>query len=68
MESGLGDTLSRELDHLESHWPDTLPDGVCHADLFPDNVFFTGTEVGLQGYKGLEQIGAESFTGPGDHA
>jgi phospholipid/cholesterol/gamma-HCH transport system permease protein len=25
--------------------------------------FFTGTEVGLQGYKGLEQIGAESFTG-----
>jgi phospholipid/cholesterol/gamma-HCH transport system permease protein len=25
--------------------------------------FFTGTEVGLQGFKGLEQIGAESFTG-----
>jgi len=25
--------------------------------------FFTGTEVGLQGYAGLEQIGAESFTG-----
>lgn len=25
--------------------------------------FFTGTEVGLQGYKGLEQIGAEGFTG-----
>jgi len=25
--------------------------------------FFTGTEVGLQGYSGLEQIGAESFTG-----
>jgi phospholipid/cholesterol/gamma-HCH transport system permease protein len=25
--------------------------------------FFTGTEVGLQGYKGLEQIGAQSFTG-----
>jgi phospholipid/cholesterol/gamma-HCH transport system permease protein len=25
--------------------------------------FFTGTEVGLQGYKGLQQIGAESFTG-----
>ena len=25
--------------------------------------FFTGTEVGLQGYKGLEQIGAEAFTG-----
>jgi phospholipid/cholesterol/gamma-HCH transport system permease protein len=25
--------------------------------------FFTGTEVGLQGFKGLEQIGAEGFTG-----
>ncbi|HEX7167197.1 MAG TPA: ABC transporter permease [Acidimicrobiales bacterium] len=25
--------------------------------------FFTGTEVGMQGFKGLEQIGAEAFTG-----
>ncbi|MEO5679125.1 MAG: ABC transporter permease, partial [Acidimicrobiales bacterium] len=25
--------------------------------------FFTGTEVGLQGFKGLEQIGAQNFTG-----
>src|SRR2546421_6127053 len=25
--------------------------------------FFTGTEVGLQGFKGLQQIGAQSFTG-----
>jgi phospholipid/cholesterol/gamma-HCH transport system permease protein len=25
--------------------------------------FFTGTEVGLQGFKGLQQIGVESFTG-----
>ena len=25
--------------------------------------FFTGTEVGLQGYSGLKQIGAEAFTG-----
>ncbi|MBI2170177.1 MAG: ABC transporter permease [Actinobacteria bacterium] len=25
--------------------------------------FFTGTEVGLQGYKGLEQLGAQAFTG-----
>ena len=25
--------------------------------------FFTGTEVGLQGYAGLKQIGAEAFTG-----
>ncbi|MHB1784655.1 MAG: MlaE family ABC transporter permease [Acidimicrobiales bacterium] len=25
--------------------------------------FFTGTEVGLEGFKGLQQIGAEAFTG-----
>jgi phospholipid/cholesterol/gamma-HCH transport system permease protein len=25
--------------------------------------FFTGTEVGLQGFKGLQQIGAQDFTG-----
>ena len=25
--------------------------------------FFTGTEVGLQGFKGLQAIGAQSFTG-----
>ena len=25
--------------------------------------FFTGTQVGLQGFKGLQQIGAEAFTG-----
>jgi len=42
VESGLGDTLLRELDHLEANWPENLPEGVCHADLFPDNVFFRG--------------------------
>lgn len=37
---GLGDALAAELDHLESRWPQDLPAGVIHADLFPDNVFF----------------------------
>ena len=27
------------------------------------NPFFTGTEVGLEGFKGLQQVGAQSFTG-----
>ena len=36
----LGDTIARELAHLESAWPKGLPEGVIHADLFPDNVFF----------------------------
>jgi homoserine kinase type II len=32
--------IEAELDHLEAHWPVDIPDGVIHADLFPDNVFF----------------------------
>lgn len=32
--------ISAELDFLEGNWPQELPFGVCHADLFPDNVFF----------------------------
>jgi homoserine kinase type II len=42
---GLGDYLKRELDHLETNWPTDLPSGVCHADLFPDNVFFIGESL-----------------------
>lgn len=38
--AGLSETILNELDHLESYWPDGLPTGVIHADLFPDNVFF----------------------------
>ncbi|MGP1396384.1 MAG: homoserine kinase [Inquilinaceae bacterium] len=41
----LGDTIERELDHLEANWPDDLPTGVIHADLFPDNVFFMGNRL-----------------------
>lgn len=34
-----------ELDFLEANWPAGLPVGVCHADLFPDNVFFIGDRL-----------------------
>lgn len=37
--------LRRELDFLEARWPTDLPGGVCHADLFPDNVFFFGRKL-----------------------
>ena len=37
---GLSQGLERELDFLEANWPRDLPEGVIHADLFPDNVFF----------------------------
>lgn len=37
---GLSATIADELTHLQRVWPATLPAGVIHADLFPDNVFF----------------------------
>jgi homoserine kinase type II len=45
VQHGLRDFLKRELDHLRARWPDDLPDGVIHADLFPDNVFFIGDKL-----------------------
>ncbi len=41
---GLHEELGTELDHLRASWPDDLPKGVIHADLFPDNVFFLDDE------------------------
>jgi homoserine kinase type II len=39
---GLADAIRQELGFLEGHWPAGLEQGVIHADLFPDNVFFLG--------------------------
>ncbi|TCT37313.1 homoserine kinase [Martelella mediterranea] len=45
VEAGLEDEITNELAYLEDHWPVDLPEGVIHADLFPDNVFFIGDEL-----------------------
>jgi homoserine kinase type II len=37
---GLDELIERELEALEAGWPKGLVEGVIHADLFPDNVFF----------------------------
>lgn len=42
---GLAAQLDAELAHLERVWPQNLPSGIIHADLFPDNVFFKGAAV-----------------------
>jgi homoserine kinase type II len=40
VQEGLAEALEAELSFLEANWPQGLPEGVIHADLFPDNVFF----------------------------
>jgi homoserine kinase type II len=45
VQPGIGAIVGAELDHLERHWPRDLPQGVIHADLFPDNVFFLGNAL-----------------------
>ncbi|MBI5318590.1 homoserine kinase [Bradyrhizobium sp.] len=45
VQAGLRDFIARELDYLETRWPNDLPVGVIHADLFPDNVFFLGDKL-----------------------
>ena len=42
VQRNLRDLIEKELAALERDWPRGLPQGVIHADLFPDNVFFLG--------------------------
>jgi homoserine kinase type II len=45
VQPGIGKMIEDELAHLERYWPRDLPQGVIHADLFPDNVFFLGNAL-----------------------
>jgi homoserine kinase type II len=45
VQAGLAAMIAGELEALASCWPRDLPQGVIHADLFPDNVFFLGDRL-----------------------
>jgi homoserine kinase type II len=45
VQPGLEAIMTKELNFLEGAWPRGLPQGVIHADLFPDNVFFLGDKL-----------------------
>jgi len=42
---GLAREIEVEYQALAADWPGGLPEGVIHADLFPDNVFFLGERL-----------------------
>ena len=45
VQGGLAAAIAAELELLAASWPTDLPQGVIHADLFPDNVFFLGERL-----------------------
>lgn len=42
---GLATLVSHDMAEVRAAWPDELPRGTIHADMFPDNVFFAGERL-----------------------
>ena len=45
VEPDLANEVNRDFELLAAAWPNDLPAGIIHADLFPDNVFFLGDRL-----------------------
>lgn len=45
IDNKLNNIIQNELDFLKQYWPQDLPIGVIHGDLFPDNVFFNDNVI-----------------------
>ena len=42
---GITADLKDEIQYLSRHWPEGLPQGIIHGDLFPDNVLFVDGNI-----------------------
>ena len=45
IDAGFANLVARELPAVIAQWPEGLPRGTIHADLFPDNVLMLGNQV-----------------------
>ena len=45
LQNNLDKEIIKELNFLTSNWPQNLPLGIIHGDLFPDNIFFDASSL-----------------------
>ncbi len=45
LRAGMRETIQASLDAILADWPEGLPTGIIHADLFPNNVLFVGDDL-----------------------
>jgi len=41
----LSTVIEKNLNEIEKDWPENIPSGIIHADLFPDNIFFNKNKL-----------------------
>jgi len=41
----LSNIIEKNLSEIEIDWPQNIPSGIIHADLFPDNIFFNKNKL-----------------------
>ena len=41
----LSGVIEKNLKEIENNWPNDIPSGIIHADLFPDNIFFKSKKL-----------------------